>query len=554
MSNAALLFHSDAYDTSGPQLMGRHSAGESFLRGFIRHADVERFYFWNYASAPQAEAEALLNRIAPITKPITWIDRADFNGLAKAGCLFFPAPANVHEGWNRRMLGGRSFSITGITHTTATAQVMEAIANMLLAPVEPWDALICTSSAVKDSLTAQIDATVDYLRGRLGKIRVPELRLETIPLGVNVEDFATSPANRQRWRGELGIPDDALVALYMGRFSIHTKMNPVPMGIALARAAAQTGKPLHWVLSGWADPNFEAAFQKAVRSAAPGVTVHFVDGRRPDARFSIWSIADFFISVSDNIQETFGLTPVEAMAAGIPCVISDWNGYKDTVRHGLDGFRIPTYAPPPGSGTDIAYRFFNSLDSYDAYIAGASHLVAADLAEATRAIVRLIEDPALRRSMGESGRARAAAYFDWSAIIPRYQALWADLARVRNGPAPETPIKDNPWRPDPFTFFANYPTEALHPDMLFAATEGVNPAGVAVFSNTTASNFARHIPPYPAEIVTMLELLQSGGPLTSAALTAAMPVHRRASLERGVLWLLKHGFVTLLNGKQTPLD
>ena len=47
MSNAALLFHPDAYDTSGPQLMGRHSAGESFMRGFLRYADVDRFYFWN---------------------------------------------------------------------------------------------------------------------------------------------------------------------------------------------------------------------------------------------------------------------------------------------------------------------------------------------------------------------------------------------------------------------------------------------------------------------------------------------------------------------------
>ena len=41
------------------------------------------------------------------------------------------------------------------------------------------------------------------------------------------------------------------------------------------------------------------------------------------------------MSLADNIQETFGLTPVEAMAAGLPCVMSDWDGYRDTVRDGV---------------------------------------------------------------------------------------------------------------------------------------------------------------------------------------------------------------------------
>ena len=44
------------------------------------------------------------------------------------------------------------------------------------------------------------------------------------------------------------------------------------------------------------------------------------------------------------MQETFGLTPLEAMAAGLPCVVSDWNGYRDTVRLFLEG--VPTNATP----------------------------------------------------------------------------------------------------------------------------------------------------------------------------------------------------------------
>jgi glycosyltransferase involved in cell wall biosynthesis len=72
--------------------------------------------------------------------------------------------------------------------------------------------------------------------------------------------------------------------------------------------------------------------------------------------------------LSDNIQETFGLTPVEAMACGLPVVISDWNGYKETVDDQREGFLIPTWMPPPGLGEELALAHAMGLASYDQYI------------------------------------------------------------------------------------------------------------------------------------------------------------------------------------------
>ena len=51
MSNAAILIHPDGDDTS-PRLQGRLAAGEGFLGGFLRHADVEQFNFCNAAARP----------------------------------------------------------------------------------------------------------------------------------------------------------------------------------------------------------------------------------------------------------------------------------------------------------------------------------------------------------------------------------------------------------------------------------------------------------------------------------------------------------------------
>ena len=56
------------------------------------------------------------------------------------------------------------------------------------------------------------------------------------------------------------------------------------------------------------------------------------------------------------------------MACGLPVVISDWNGYKETVDDQREGFLIPTWMPPPGLGEELALAHAMGLASYDQYI------------------------------------------------------------------------------------------------------------------------------------------------------------------------------------------
>lgn len=45
--SACIYYAPEAYTTSGPKLMGRHAAGESFLRGFLTHSKfVFRCLVW----------------------------------------------------------------------------------------------------------------------------------------------------------------------------------------------------------------------------------------------------------------------------------------------------------------------------------------------------------------------------------------------------------------------------------------------------------------------------------------------------------------------------
>ncbi len=551
MSNAAIYLNPEAFDTSTKVLMGRHSAGESFLRGYLRHADVDAYHFWNVANRPTKDLEAFVNQVEPIRRPVNWISNSNRGGLGGVGVVNLPVPGLSLEAWARRPLGDGAYSICGITHTTATERVMDVIGNMLIAPVQPWDALICTSRAVHAAVETQIEATNAYLTFTLGATQILKPRIETIPLGINAADFFTTPDQKKDWREKLAIDDDTVVCLYVGRFSPGAKMNPMPMGMALERAAAISGKKIAWVVAGWGAGDEETEkYHKASRESCPSVQYIPLDGRLPEVRFSIWAVGDFFLSLSDNVQETFGLTPVEAMAAGMPNVVSDWDGYRDTVRHGIDGFRISTYAPGPGKGEDLAYRYANQWLRYDSYVGAASQATVVDVDEAARAIAELVSDPLLRKRMGANARERAVKEFDWATVIKTYQALWGDLnarrlaergrvSRPRNVP-------NNPWRMDPFTLFASYPTEYLTATTMVRLNPDVTWDKVKRLIDEPMARIGAVMLPTEKELQALVEALIKVRQSSVGDLTRQHPPVRSVLLERGVLWLAKYGFATVI--------
>jgi glycosyltransferase involved in cell wall biosynthesis len=544
MANVAIQLNTEPYDASIPRPMGRNSAGEGFLRGFLKYADVDRFHFWNAFDQDQAELDALLDRLGPVDRPINWLGKGDRHRLAEAGGLYIPTPEMKTEAWARRAYGGSEYSLTGVTHTIAETYIMDEIGALLLAPVEPWDALVCTSDPGRRAVEALLEGVASYLQERFGATRIPPAQLVTIPLGVHVDDFRQDPDARRRWRERLDIPADAPVALHLGRFSVATKMHPGPMGLALQEAARRLGRPVYWVMFGGArKPEEEEAFLDAAAAFCPDVRICRAPDTLASTRDEIVSAADVFLSLSDNVQETFGLTPVEAMAAGLPCVVSDWDGYRDTVRHGVDGFRIRTQAPRPGLGSDLAYGYALRMMGYEAYAGAASLFTSTDVADAAEALVALFSDPDLRRRMGAAGQARVREVFDWRVVIPQYQALWAELAR-RRAAVPAQPPRENPYRPDPFRMFAAYPTRTLGEDDVVSLARPVTEGEAsALLARASVRQTAARLPSND-EVEALLAFL-ANGPRTVGALLAEVPPERRAFLERGLLWLAKFDLLRL---------
>ena len=551
--NAAIWYSPANFSATNGRPMGRQSAGSSFVRGFARHAKVESLYCF---SARESDAQDFARQTAAAVhpaKPVYWLPMDNPRTLSEAGCLFAFHPGLRDLAFLRRTCGQRGFSLCGITHTLASAPAMDAIADLLLAPMEPWDALICTSSAGRQAVEKQWEFVSGYLAERLGA-KPPILpRLVTIPLGINCSSFITNTHNRMLWRQKLGIAEGDVAVLYLGRLSAHAKAHPEPMYLALERAAQRTSRRLHLIQAGWFDnQDIERSFMQLAARLAPSVTMHFVTPLEGETYRQIWSAADFFLSLSDNIQETFGLTPVEAMAAGLPVVVSDWDGYRDTVRDGIDGFRIPTVSAPPGAGGDLAMRHALGMDRYDLYIGKASKFVAVDIEACAVACLRLAEDADMRRRMGNEGQRRAREVFDWSAIIPAYQALWAELAAIRRQAKPEqAPVRlaalVDPWRLDPFLHFAGYASDSLTPDYRVRLAPEGRAALEAAYSSLYVAIAVRELPS-KAEVAKLLQLLAEADEWRVGDLLARVSAEQRPYLFRGLVWLAKYGVVILRPG------
>lgn len=548
---AAIYFHPEAYSTAGPKLMGRNAAGESFLRGFFLHSRARQFYA-QVAQSDHGQAFQETARAYGREEPAQIITQASFGSLQQAGSIFHPGPGLGEHAWQRALFGHDRWSLCGITHTTSSARAMDSIAELVTAPVQPWDALICTSTAVKSNVERLLQAQVDYLAARLGISKIVVPQMPVIPLGIHTRDFVFSEAQRQSARQRLGADAETMVVLFMGRLSFHAKAHPLAMYQALEQAAAASGKKVLLVECGWhANDHIKNAFADAAHYASPQVQVVTLDGREEALRTDAWAGADVFCSLSDNIQETFGITPIEAMAAGLPVVVTDWDGYKDTVRDGVDGFRVPTLLPQPGLGGDIAARHALGLDTYDLYCGNACMLSAVDIAATAAAFTQLFQSPELRAKMGAEGRARAQSVYDWSAIIPQYEALWANLAEIRQKDGPALQALAQPWpaRMDPFHAFATYPTHTLTPDTLLDLAAGQEAATllarVAEMRQLAMVRFTPINLADEADLAVIAAALGTG-PTKASDLVAGLAEARRPYGMRTLVWLAKLGLIRVV--------
>ena len=301
----------------------------------------------------------------------------------------------------RNACAPKPFPITCVAHSLSYSDYPALFAEHVWKGTLPCDAVFCTSRAAIDAVS-----TMYSMRG---EDKLPRPALLHVPLGVDPAQFhaPASPsglAARDDMRRRLEIHDHECLLLVFARISHASKMDLLPLCRAVRRAMASSGEvQLRLVAAGTVlagDPLPEALPEVA---AAMGVKLDIRANPNARERAALYAAADIFISPSDNIQETFGLTLLEAGVSGLPIIASDFDGYRDIIVHGETGLLVPTLQPDTFGAFNALSRVL-APDHTHLYL---SQQTVVDVAILSSHISRLANHSALRERMGKAARERA---------------------------------------------------------------------------------------------------------------------------------------------------
>ena len=470
---ASLLLPIDAFDTSTHQVMGRRVAGSSFAQGLA--ASLKPGDRLSIFTGARQTLPALQTLLKPLLTPGAQVQlHVDLDPalIAKSGCLHLPDPGLQHWCWLRADGVSSRFSLTGVTHTLCSHQVMQGLEQLVTAPLEHWDALICTSRSALNVVQEAMACMHERLERRFQQTLPSPIgpQLPLIPLGIDPEPFdwrgrfASRQEQRMQARQQLGLSPNARVVLFLGRLSFHSKSHPLP----LYRALDQLSADYEIVLLECGhifNADIAAAYDQLLQRF-PRLSVRRIGGltaATEDNKKLALAAADLFCSPADNLQETFGLSVLEAMASSLPVIASDWNGYRDLVLNGSTGWLIPCrdMLQVQSEPDALDRRFSLGLQDYDSTVGLRSLGVVLDHAALEKSLRDLICAQERCTAMGEAGRRRIESVFDWRVVSEQYRELWSELGKRRASACQQR--DSHPW-------------PMAHAARLFAAHAGAPPS------------------------------------------------------------------------------
>ncbi|MEA5449423.1 hormogonium polysaccharide biosynthesis glycosyltransferase HpsP [Leptolyngbya sp. CCNP1308] len=206
-----------------------------------------------------------------------------------------------------------------------------------------------------------------------------------IPLGVQLPT-ALPEAERQSILAQLGIPQDRPLVLYLSR--LDPKKGLDLLLPALEQLTAQ-GIDFHLVLAGGnpQDPAYEQAIAQRIDGGVLGDRTTLTGFITGSTKAALLQAADLFVLPS--YYENFGIAVAEAMAAGIPVVVSKG-----------------VYIWP-----DIA-------------ASGSGWVCDLSVEGVTQSLAEALQDSAQRQLRGQRARVYAGEYYDWGAIAHQTLAAY----------------------------------------------------------------------------------------------------------------------------------
>ncbi len=419
---------------------------------------------------------------------------------------------------------------------------------MLLLPFQPYDAILCSSLTAKETIENILNRLEEILARRLEQLvdrHIPrhfsEIRLVHVPLGVDLSFFY--PRDKEKARKNLQLPQEAVIFLWFGRFSDVFKADLQSLLMIFRRLlTTHPEKVLYLILAGSeeADAPYSQKLKLFCQNLGIEKQTRFLYNHQINNRAELYSACDVFVSPADNLQETFGLTPIEAMACGVPQLVSDWDGYRDTVVNAKTGFRIKTV-------WSDCFQDIASLDCFPSdrhlrrmlygYLNTRSVVVDPD--DFYHKMEILATQPELRSKMRQDSIQRARSCYGMDNTIRATEEVWKESMQIAaslekrnyNGIVPMIDYCHD---------FSTYPTEFIKDTEEFEITEAGKTFCMAHLQTYKEFENFVHESALPQKIA---EVLKKRVHMSIEELSQVFSEYTLPQIRRSTMYLYKYGII-----------
>ena len=500
-------------------------ANHYFLSALFQYGTFDEYHFFLFNAAHRQlfwEAQGPMLDALNVRERVKVFERTDLpEQLKKTDYTVFHQSDHINyfsAMCRLRDRFGVRVPVTAFIHSISYQEYMPRYLEMCAAGPGSSDALICSSKCGRVVLEKVFARLSDAVPGIEARMQMP-----VVPLGIDEPDALPERAEA---RTRLGIGAEESIALSFGRFSELDKMDLFPLLQAFAEVV-KSGVQCRLVIAGSVHShNYMKMLELWIDALKLRDAVLIVKDPDDAVRADLFSAADFFVSVSDNPQETFGLTVLEALHAGLPVAVSDFNGYRETVTEDV-GFRIPTkwHTVPELDALQPV------MDERTFHLAAAQS-ICVDVGYTAAVLHLLFTDESLRRRMSAAAKMRFAACYTHRGIIAKLEATWAGLKETI---APDEPQLTDPMSLCTFETFSHYTTQALADDALLQTT----PFGLDILSKQGTYPMLPNMAAFIDNRIVIAVMQRARDGLILRELFTELPVtpHR---LRYTVLWMLKH--------------
>jgi glycosyltransferase involved in cell wall biosynthesis len=288
------------------------------------------------------------------------------------------------------------FPIIGLIHGIHKYKDLENLQDSKTYMTE-HDSFICPSADTKDVLL---------------KIGFKKNQITVISYGVNSTKFKPIN-NKYELRKKNKINSEKTVLLILSRVSPELKSDLTPL-FRLIPQIKNHSNLLIYIVGHVSNESYVNELKNFAKISNIDHLIkwnHFPDHKNIHEYFQL---SDIFLSLSDFYGESFGLTVQEAMATGLPTILSEFSGYKTHLTNQVEGFYIPTITTKTNLNNEFYYGAQNEFGHTF------SQTIAMDYRKLIDSINSLIKSNSLREQMGKKAREKIKKNYTLTHMINSY--------------------------------------------------------------------------------------------------------------------------------------